>query len=55
MLPQEFEELGHELLDQETILVLGEFRRMLDGIGRIQADNPPEHQVVVELLDQHPL
>jgi hypothetical protein len=52
---QQFQELGHELLVEQPITVLGECGGMPNGVVRIEANEPAEQQVLVELLDQHPL
>ena len=52
---QQFQELGHELLVEKPIAVFGKRGGMPNGIVRIQANEPTEQQVVVELLDQHPI
>ncbi len=52
---QEFEELGYKLLVQESVTVLGECGRITDGIIGIEAHERAKQQVVVQLLQQHPL
>ncbi len=52
---QQLQKLGHELLVEQPVPVLGERRRMPDRIVRVEADEPAEEQVVVQLLHEHPL
>lgn len=52
---QEFEEVGHEPLVEQPVLVFGECGRVPAGIVGVENDKPAEQQVVVQLLDQHPL
>ena len=43
------------LLIQKPVSVLGERRGMPDRIVGVEANNPAEQQVVIHLLNQHPL
>ena len=49
------EELPGDLLLQKPLPILRKGGRMPDLVIHAQADEPPEEQVVIELLDQHPL
>jgi hypothetical protein len=51
---QQLQELGHELLIEQTVTVFGERGRMLDRIVWVEAHEPAEQEVVAQLLDQHP-
>ena len=52
---QEFEELGHELLLVQQVLVLGEGFGMPNEIVWLEASEPKEKQIVVVLLNQNAL
>jgi len=52
---QQLKGLGHQLLIEQPVTVLGERGGMPNRIVRVEAIKPAERQVVVELLDQHPL
>ena len=55
LLQNPVEELLRDVAFQQTIPILTEHRRHPHRLVRVQTDKPPEQQVVLQLLHQHPL